>query len=482
MQRVLVLDAQKNPLMPCQPARARELLRKGKAAVFRHRPFTIILKDRISGTVQVTQIKLDPGSKTTGIAVNAHFKRGITTIWGAELAHRGTRIKLLLEGRRAVRRGRRNRHTRYRAARWRNRAPAKCTVCGRNAKHGSRFCRQHSPRSYKAGENRVRRLQPSLKHRVHTTLTWVERLARWTPSTQVSQELVRFDMQQMDNPEIDGVEYQQGTLRGYEVREYLLEKWQRKCAYCGAENVPLEIEHIHPKSLGGTNRISNLALACHACNQKKGNRPLTEFLAKHPDKLRAVLRQATTPLLDAAAVNSARWDLWETLKVTGLAIEVGTGGRTKYNRLTQRYPKAHWIDAACVGTSGEHVRVDKTLRPLIIKAMGHGTRRMCQTDKFGFPILHRARIKRYFGFATGDLVEASPQRGKHKGQAIVGRVTVSHTGNFKIMTAEGKISSSHKYCRLLQRADGYDYSDRAPEDETKEKTKKKGKKDRRDQH
>ncbi|GAB5492447.1 MAG: hypothetical protein Phog2KO_26620 [Phototrophicaceae bacterium] len=55
MQKVLVLDKNKKPLMPCHPARARELLRKGKATVFRRFPFTIILTEREGGEVQETQ-------------------------------------------------------------------------------------------------------------------------------------------------------------------------------------------------------------------------------------------------------------------------------------------------------------------------------------------------------------------------------------------------------------------------------------------
>jgi 5-methylcytosine-specific restriction endonuclease McrA len=88
--------------------------------------------------------------------------------------------------------------------------------------------------------------------------------------------LVRFDLQKMENPEIRGVEYQQGTLAGYELREYLLEKWGRQCAYCDATDTPLEIEHIVARGQGGSDRASNLCLACHACNQKKANRPLAE--------------------------------------------------------------------------------------------------------------------------------------------------------------------------------------------------------------
>lgn len=100
--------------------------------------------------------------------------------------------------------------------------------------------------------------------------TWVARLRRLCPITALSQELVKFDTQAMQHPEIAGMEYQQGELAGYEIREYLLEKWQRRCAYCQASKVPLQVEHILPKARGGSNRVSNLTLACEPCNQAKG--------------------------------------------------------------------------------------------------------------------------------------------------------------------------------------------------------------------
>jgi len=74
MQRVFVLDTKKKPLMPCHPARARKLLKKGKAAVYRRYPFTIILKERVDGQLQPVEIKFDPGSRTTGIALVGHFE------------------------------------------------------------------------------------------------------------------------------------------------------------------------------------------------------------------------------------------------------------------------------------------------------------------------------------------------------------------------------------------------------------------------
>ncbi|GHO65131.1 hypothetical protein KSC_040230 [Ktedonobacter sp. SOSP1-52] len=93
---------------------------------------------------------------------------------------------------------------------------------------------------------------------------------------------MRFDPQLLEQPSIEGIQYQQGALADYETQEYLLEKWGQQCAYCGIEDVPLQVEHMHPRARGGTSRISNLTLACQACNQAKGTTPLEVFLAKKP--------------------------------------------------------------------------------------------------------------------------------------------------------------------------------------------------------
>ena len=119
-------------------------------------------------------------------------------------------------------------------------------------------------------------------------------------------------------------------MPGYEVREYLLNKWERKCAYCGVENIALQVEHIYPRAKGGSNRISNLCLACDSCNQKKGTKNSSMFLAKKPDIPKRILAQAKRPLKDAA-VNLTCWALFNRLKETGLPIVTGSGGLTKFN-------------------------------------------------------------------------------------------------------------------------------------------------------
>ncbi len=422
MQRVFVIDSSRTPLMPCTAARARQLLKAGKAAVFKRYPFTIILKERIGGATQRATLKIDPGSKTTGLAIVVQGKRAQRVVWAAELSHRGQAIRDALLSRRQLRRGRRTRKLRYRPARF---------------------------------DNRVRGqgwLAPSVCSRVANVLTWVNRMAKVCPLTGLAQELVKFDTQIMQNPAISGVAYQQGTLTGYEVREYLLEKWGRTCAYCGKTDVPLEIEHLIPRSRGGSDRVSNLALACQKCNQQKGHQTAAEF--GYPQ----LVNKARQPLKDAAAINATRWELWRKLTSTGLPLEVGTGGRTKFNRIQQGYPKAHWLDAACVGESGNNVLANSDHAPMLIKATGHGSRQMCRTDAYGFPSRYRLRQKRHFGFQTGDIVQARVTAGKSTGKHV-GRVACRATGSFDIKTATGKVTTNHTNCAVIHRADGYTYAE-----------------------
>lgn len=418
---VFVLDANRKPLTPCKPSLARKLLKVGKAKVFRLYPFTILLKKEVTEDPQPVTLKIDPGSKVTGLAILLDS----SLIWVAELTHRGQAIKTSLESRRSLRRGRRSRHTRYRQARFLNRT---------------------KPKGW---------LAPSLRHRVETTLTWVNKLSKLAPVKTIFQELVRFDLQKIENPEVSGVEYQQGVLAGYEVREYLLNKWERQCAYCSAENVPLQVEHIHPKASGGTNRISNLCLGCEPCNTKKGTQDIKIFLAKKPDVLKKILAQAKRPLKDATAVNSTRWALLDRLKETGKVIITGSGGLTKFNRIRLELPKTHFFDAACVGdTPNISVLANQ---PLNIKATGHGSRQMCRTDKFGFPSRYVPRFKFVKGFQTGDIIKAVVTSGKKVG-TYTGRVAVRSSGSFNVSAVQGLIQGiSHKYCFSIHQKDGYNY-------------------------
>jgi 5-methylcytosine-specific restriction endonuclease McrA len=426
MSNVFVVDTNKKPLNPVHPGRARLLLKQGKAAVFRRYPFTILLKKPVeSPQLDPLRLKLDPGSQTTGIALVNDATGQV--VWAAELHHRGQTIKLALDHRRAIRRSRRNRKTRYRQPRFQNRRRKK------------------------------EWLPPSLASRLANVLTWVARLMRWCPITAISLELVKFDTQLLENPEISGVQYQQGTLAGYELREHLLEKWGRQCAYCDAKDVPLQVEHLLCRARGGSNRTSNLTLACGLCNITKGTQDIREFLKQQPERLARILAHSSAPLKDAAAVNATRWALYERLQATGLPVECGSGGLTKYHRVTLNLPKAHWVDAACVGKHTPESLQVKDVQPLLISATGSGKRQMCSMNCYGFPRTGPKQAKKVKGFQTGDLVRARVPTGKYAGVHI-GRVLVRASGSFDIRTKQGRVQGmSHHFCTLLHRGDGYSY-------------------------
>lgn len=426
MSKIFLLDTDKRPLDPIHPAQARQLLRNKKAAVYRRFPFTIILKSsRPESLVTALRLKLDPGAKVTGVALVKDTTGEV--VFAAELKHRGFAIRDALTSRRQLRRSRRARKTRYRQPKFLNRT---------------------RPQGW---------LAPSLQSRVENIKTWVKKLRKLSPIGAISQELVRFDMQLMRNPEIQKKEYQQGTLAGYETREYLLEKWGRQCAYCGVKDVPLQIEHIHPRAKGGSNSITNLTLSCEKCNTKKGTKDIKEFLKKDPARLSKILAQTKRPLADAAAVNTTRFALFEALKATGLPVETGSGGLTKFNRSQQKLEKTHWLDAACVGESTPILSI-KGVKPLSIAANGHGSRQSCRTDKFGFPSRYVPRFKFVKGFQTGDIVKAVVTTGKKVGE-YVGRVAVRTTGSFNISTKGGLIQGiSFKTCTSIHKKDGYAYS------------------------
>ncbi|MBW4593231.1 MAG: HNH endonuclease [Brasilonema angustatum HA4187-MV1] len=426
MSKVFVIDSEKRPLYPIHSAQARQLLRNKKAAVYRRFPFTLILKQsHFDCLVTPLRLKIDPGAKHTGIAL-VNDSTG-EVVFAAELKHRGFAIRESLTSRRQIRRSRRNRKTRYRQSRFLNRTP---------------------PKGW---------LAPSLQSRVENIKTWVSKLRKIALIEALGQELVRFDMQLIRNPDIQGNEYQQGTLAGYETREFLLEKWNRQCAYCGIKDVSLQVEHIHPRAKGGSNSITNLALSCEKCNVKKGTKDIKDFLKKDPARLEKILKQAKRPLADAAAVNTTRWALLEVLEASGLPVETGSGGLTKFNRSQQHLTKSHWVDAACVGKSTPILNI-KGVKPLMVTANGHGTRQLCRTDKYGFPSRHCSRTKFHFGFQTGDIVQAIVTSGKKVG-VHVGRIATRATGSFNISTKEGLVQGiGHKYCKHVHKKDGYSYA------------------------
>jgi 5-methylcytosine-specific restriction endonuclease McrA len=308
---IYVLAASGKPLMPTRRRnKVWYWLRCGLAKVVSREPFTIQLRFETAEYTQPVTVGVDTGSKTVGMAATTNG----AVVYQAEV-HLRTDITAKLTQRRRYRRTRRFRNTRYRAA---------------------RFANRRRPAGW---------VPPSLRSKAEATVKAVQFVARVLPVCQVNVEVGSFDTQQMQHPEISGLEYQQGELQGYLLREYLLEKWQRHCAYCGAKEVPLEVEHIVPRSRGGSNRVSNLTLACQPCNARKDRQTAAEF--GYP-KIQA---QTRVPLKDAAHVSTLKTAVVQRLRaIFGTdQVAVSYGYETKYKRIqVLGLPKSHTNDAVAI--------------------------------------------------------------------------------------------------------------------------------------
>lgn len=431
--------------MPCHPARARELLDKGRAVVARRTPFTIRLRDRTrtGSAVDGVQLRVDPGTRGTGIVLTdtkresrpgeepRTVRRGLVSV---ELRHRGRQIHLSMRRRAGYRHRRRSANRRYRAPRFRNRS------------------RSRSP------------LPPSVQHRVDTVTALARRLSRYAPVSEIHIEVTAFDTHALAvGRTLTGAEYRSGPLTGTTPRLHLLAAYGRACVYCGATGIRLNIDHVEPRSGGGSGRLGNLVLACVPCNQDKGSQAVQDFLATRPARLAALGGRLGAPLRDAGIMNAAGHRLVAALAALGPPVRTWPAARTRTNRTAAGLPKSHTLDALCTGdadggTDVVVVRVPAQIQ--VVTATGRGSYARTTPDRFGFPRLTRTRRKRHFGFATGDLVRARIPRGRWAG-AWTGRISVRASGKHSLALPDGRIGVSYRHLALLQRADGYAYTSRS---------------------
>ena len=371
-----VLNMRGQPLMPTTPRKARLLLKEVKAIVINRCPFIIQLQYATGETKQPIKLGVDIGYQKIGFSAKTEQ---LEVISGTLTLRKDVSKKI--EERRMYRRTRRGRLW-YRKPRFLNR---------------------------KKDEGW---LAPSTQHRFDSHLRLVNTLESFLPISIKKVEVTNFDAQKMQNPEIKGVEYQQGELQGYEVKEYLLDKWGRKCAYCGKTDVALQLEHIVPKSRGGTNSVSNLTLACKTCNVKKGDQTAEEF--GHP----TIKQQAKKTLKATACLNNLRWKI-----VAQLGAEHTYGYVTKYHRNKLGLEKSHINDAFVIagGTDQERCRPYEVIQV-------RRSNRSLQLNRKGFkPSIRRQRYE----LQPHDLVKYEDRTYSVKGVHCLGKRVILKNVNRK---------------------------------------------------
>lgn len=279
----------------------------------------------------------------------------------------------MISTRRELRRGRKNRKTRYRKARFDNRK---------------------NPESW---------LAPSVLNRINAHISVIAKVHALLPVTAIIIETASFDIQKIKNPEIQGAEYQHGEqLDFWNVREYVLFRDGHMCQHCNGKNKDtfLNVHHIESRKTGG-DAPNNLITLCETCHK-----------AYHAGKIKLTQKRGQS-FKEASFMGIMRWALLDKLREIYPDVQNTYGYITKNNRIRLGLPKEHYIDAYCIAGNFEAERLpyywyQKQVRKhnrQIHKAkfIKGGIRKRNQTPyvAFGFRLFDKVICKGKTGFIFG---------------------------------------------------------------------------------
>ena len=330
--RVYVINKNGNPLMPCKPAKARHLLRDGRAKVVNRKPFTIQLLWDCEENVQEVRCGIDKGCKVTGIACVGNGE----ILFSANIKHRNPvalqqkdgSTKTFVQVRAERRRGRRNRHRWHRKPRFLNRASSK----------------------------RSGRLPPTIRMNVMEVVRVVRKIP--LPISHITVEDVQVDVRKISDPDVRGSEYQQSNRLDENLRLACLMRDNFTCQKCEKKDTLLQAHHIVWTTKGGKDSIYNLITLCEDCHDKvhetgesgkvnlKGGKVVTG-MDGFKDRIAQRTMQGKTLM----------YSLLEKIA----PLSTCYGYQTASFRKACDFPKEHWIDALCIANlkTGELIQPDK---------------------------------------------------------------------------------------------------------------------------
>ena len=288
--------------MPATPRKARMLLKQNKAKVIKRTPFTIQLLYASGETKQDISLGVDAGSKMVGLSATTEKEE----LFSSEVKLRNDIVDLL-STRRQNRRTRRNR-LRYRQPRFNNRRKDEGW------------------------------LAPSIKHKIQTHLRVISDVYKILPISKLVVETASFDIQKINNHNIQGEEYQQGEQLGFwNVREYVLWRDNHTCQHCKGKSKDkiLNVHHLESRKTGGDSP-SNLTTLCKTCHDRY-----------HKGQIKLSIKRSKS-FRDATFMGVMRWTLYNKLKEKYSNVSMTYGYITKNTRIQNNLPKEHRIDALCI--------------------------------------------------------------------------------------------------------------------------------------
>ena len=372
--------------MPCKPAKARHLLRDGKAVVVKLTPFTIRLNWDCETNTQKIIVGLDTGAVNVGCSAVS----GNKVLYASETKLR-TDIKKKMQRRANYRRNRRSK-LRYRQPRFNNRT---------------------KPKGW---------LPPTLKSKAESTIKIVKQLSKILPINKIRVEIAKFDTQKLQNPDIKGKEYQKGVTEGYDnLRAYVFERDSYTCQICKKKLGILQTHHIIERKDGGSDRPDNMVTVHKKCHEDY-HKGLIQHKFRKPKEYKI---QTQITILKDYIVKGLKKDF---------EVETTFGHITKRIRLRLNLPKTHYFDAIAICNLKKVERIDKIFKRVCV------TQRRYQMTK-GVRSEKKLPKGELFGFRQWDKVKIGNQTGFIKGKRS--------SGYFDICDIDSNnISHSIKYTKL----------------------------------
>lgn len=366
---VFILNCHGEPLMPCQPRKARLLLKEGKAKVAKMGPFTLQLLYGSSGYTQDVSLGIDAATQHIGVSATTEQ----TVLFEAEVRLR-TDIQELLATRRQFRCARRSRKTRYRAKRFLNRKKSEGW------------------------------LAPSVHHTIECHLKTIRLVHQILPVRATTIEVAQFDIQKIRNPEIEGKDYQEGPQLGFwNTREYVLARDGHTCQWCRGKSKDciLNVHHIESRKTGG-NSPDNLITLCETCHD-----------LLHRTHQEHKIERKSRGFRDASQMGIIRGRIYERAKALFPNVHLTYGYLTKHTRITNKLEKSHLIDARCISghplvpSDGDwhlikHVRRNnRQLHKATIRKGGKRQRNTAPKEVHGFRLFDCVRYQGQICFVFG---------------------------------------------------------------------------------
>lgn len=396
-----VLDADGKPLSPTKETKAWYMIRKGRAKLVSKYPMTIQL-NRTIPTEEICKDEvrcgIDDGGLHTGIALVQKCQTKNKVLFKGTIEHRND-VKHLMDVRRGYRRYHRQ-HKRYRKARFINRGASK----------------------------REGRIAPSILQKRQATMRVIYHLNKWINITTYWLEDVAIDVRALtDGYKPYRWQYQKSNRLDENIRKAVILRDNCRCKECGKTNTILEVHHIKPRRLNGSNTTDNLITLCSKCHQKTEG--VEEQYMQHYFNM---LNSSDNKNLNYAShvMLGKKW-LRGQLSDLGI-LHLTNGADTANKRIDWNVEKSHSNDAICI----------TELYPDTIGIKEWTIKPMRRQSK--------AKTNSVLGFRHRDLVEYTFKNG----ETYKGYVTALYPGlnalNFQSPTKHCKKVNAKK-CRLLWR-------------------------------